>query len=447
MGLFSKRIGPVFLKENNDADTYIEKLQDLAQKASGNTAKEIEKQISWMIYGKKGESNVAYELKNSGMDMYILHDIYLEYEDLSAQIDYLVITRKHTYIIECKMLSGNIEIDNTGAFIRYYNYSGKSYRKGMYSPVTQNKRHLQVIKEIWMHYRENIFTRKNFEKNFDTNFHSIVVLANPETCINMKYAPKDIKEQVIRADQLITYIRQKDSDSKNDLSNGDMLDAAKFYLSQHKPNKLDYSLKYEELLCTANISLQNVDEKEVISPSTTGPYPAKAEATHTRTPMQTEYNKDSGNNENLIKHLKDFRLKQSRREGIAPYLIFNNAQMDDLIAKMPHTPDELLKVSGFNAAKVNKYGDVILFILRSETQNPEHTIYGQLVKKLKEYRLQQSRDEGIAPYLIFNDAQMNDLIFKMPRTTDELLKISGFGSVKVDKYGASIIKILQDFPN
>lgn len=363
MGLFSKRMGPVFLKETNEADTYIEKLQDLIRKASGNAAKEIEKQINWMIYGKKGESNVAYELKNSGMDMYILHDIYLQYRDLSAQIDYLVITRKHTYIIECKMLSGNIEIDNTGAFIRYYKYSGKSYRKGMYSPVTQNKRHLQVIKEIWMHYRENIFTRKNFEKNFDTNFHSIVVLANPETCINMKYAPKDIKEQVIRADQLITYIRQKDSDSKNDLSNRDMLDAAEFYLSQHKPNKLDYSLKYEEFLRTANTNPHSTEEKEIISKRTTTPYTAKIEATQTYTPAKTKSNEDSDNNEILINHLKDFRLKQSRREGIAPYLIFNNAQMDDLIAKMPHTPDELLKVSGFGITKVNKYGESILKIL------------------------------------------------------------------------------------
>lgn len=445
MGLFSKRIGPVFLKENDDADLYIEKLQELAQKASGSTAREIEKQINLMMYGKKGESNVAYELKNSGMDMYILHDIYLEYKDLSAQIDYLVITKQHTYIIECKMLSGNIEIDNTGAFIRYYNYSGKPCRKGMYSPVTQNKRHLQVIKEIWMHYRENIFTRKNFEKNFDTNFHSIVVLANPETCINMKYAPKNIKEQVIRADQLITYIRQKDSDSKNDLSNGDMLDAAKFYLNQHKPNKLDYSLKYEDLLRTTDMNPHDTDEKKNISNNNTTPYTAKTVNTQTYTTLNPKCNESGDTNETLIKLLKDFRLKQSRNEGIAPYLIFNNAQMDDLIAKMPCTADELLKVSGFNAVKVNKYGDAILYILRNcNDKNSEKSNYERLVKNLKEYRLRQSKAEGIAPYLIFNDAQMEDLIFKMPHTTDELLKVSGFGGIKADKYGESIIRILWE---
>ena len=41
--------------------------------------------------------------------VYVLHDIYLEIGDLSAQIDYLVITRKMVFVIECKNLIGDIE--------------------------------------------------------------------------------------------------------------------------------------------------------------------------------------------------------------------------------------------------------------------------------------------------------------------------------------------------
>ena len=37
--------------------------------------------------------------------------------------------------------------------------------------------------------------------------------------------------------------------------------------------------------------------------------------------------------------------------------------MEDLLKKMPKTKDELLNVSGFGTAKVNKYGDEILKIL------------------------------------------------------------------------------------
>lgn len=88
MGLFSKRIGPVFLKETSDAAVFIEKMQEMQKKANGELAQTIEKQINIAKYGELGENNIVFELKNSGMDMYILRDIYLESEGLSAQIDF-----------------------------------------------------------------------------------------------------------------------------------------------------------------------------------------------------------------------------------------------------------------------------------------------------------------------------------------------------------------------
>lgn len=71
MELFQKKIGPIFLKENSDAATFIEKMNELQNKATTpELKKEIEKQIKLASYGSVGERNIAYELKNSGMDMY-----------------------------------------------------------------------------------------------------------------------------------------------------------------------------------------------------------------------------------------------------------------------------------------------------------------------------------------------------------------------------------------
>ena len=148
MGIFQKKIGPVFLKETSDATVYIEKMQLLLEQADEEMKKEIEKQIKLAKYGEYGEQNVAFELKNSGMDMYILHDLYFETTSGSAQIDYIVITRKRIYVLECKNLIGNIEIDNVGSFIRTYELFGKWIKEGIYSPITQNQRHLQVLKEM-----------------------------------------------------------------------------------------------------------------------------------------------------------------------------------------------------------------------------------------------------------------------------------------------------------
>ena len=359
MGIFTKTIGPVFLKETSDMDAYIAKLQDLLPKAEGDNISLIQKQINIATAGKYGESNIAFELKNSGMDMYILHDIYLEYGDLSAQIDYLVITRKHTYILECKNLIGNIEIDNTGAFIRKYELFGKYIKEGIYSPITQNQRHLQVLKAIRKNSKRNFISKMLFEKNFEYIHQSIVVLANPKTCLDAKYAPEEIKQQVIRADQLITYIKKKDAESKDEMSNDYMLQLAKFYLEQNQPERSDYTQKYDNVLQSVNYQI-SLNQTPIFKEEPINGINNKKIQPKQSTP--TDNNLDNYKVD-ITKRLKEYRLNQSRTEGIKPYYIFNDAQMGDLLKKMPRTKGDLLNVSGFGNIKVEKYGEDIIKIL------------------------------------------------------------------------------------
>ncbi len=359
MGIFTKKFGPVFLKETSDVDTYISKLQQLLSKVDAENAVLINKQINIANSGRYGESNIAFELKNSGIDMYILHDIYLEYGDLSAQIDYLVVTRKHIYIIECKNLIGNIEIDNTGAFIRKYMLSEKYIKEGIYSPITQNQRHLQVLKEVRKNCMGNFVLKKIFEKNFEKNYQSIVVLANPKTCLDAKYAPAEIKQQVIRADQLISYIKKKDNESKDEMNNDTMLELAKFYLEQDKPERSDYTQKYEKLV--QDINKSNPEAQNAFIEKVTVNNITAQKAFESSIPPNT--NNAETFKVDAIKRLKEYRLKQSRNEGIKPYYIFNDAQLNDLLEKMPRTKEALLEVSGFGKIKAEKYGEEIIKIL------------------------------------------------------------------------------------
>lgn len=353
MGLFTKKIGPVFIKETSDAAQFIEKMKMLQlQNEEPEMAKKIEKQIKLAQYGEVGENNIAFELKNSGMDMYVLHDIYLETGSLSAQIDYIVITRKHIYVIECKNLIGNIEIDNTGAFIRTYEMSGRKIKEGVYSPITQNQRHLQVIKEIRKNSKSNIITKMMFERCFDTTYKAIVVLANPKTYLNAKFAPKELREQIIRADRLITYIKEKDKLSKESgMSNENMLEIAQFFWEQNIPERSDYSRKYAELIQERKLS--DAKEEQGVQREQNIEYVREDKNSFPKT-----------DREEIVRRLKEFRLSQSRIENVKAYYIFSDAQMNDLVEKFPKNKDELLKVSGFGNVKVEKYGDEILRILQ-----------------------------------------------------------------------------------
>jgi hypothetical protein len=212
MGLFDKLKEPVFLKETSVAKEQLEQLKLLLTSVPDDIKSHVEQEIKILTYGIYGEDNIAFELKNSHMPMYILHDIFLEDNGLTAQIDFLIITRKRIFVIECKNMIGNIEINNNGEFIRTVEFYGKYKKEGIYSPITQNQRHMELLKQLRAKAKGNFLTKALFEKNFYNTYRSVVVLANPKTLLNSKYAKKEVKENVIRADQIIEYIKRENND-------------------------------------------------------------------------------------------------------------------------------------------------------------------------------------------------------------------------------------------
>ena len=86
--------------------------------------------------GFDGDNEIAFQLKKSHIGMYVLRNIKVKHEDLTAQIDY-IITPVYTYYVECKNLVGNITVTDNGDFIRELNINGGKIKKGMYSPLRQ----------------------------------------------------------------------------------------------------------------------------------------------------------------------------------------------------------------------------------------------------------------------------------------------------------------------
>lgn len=370
MALFNKLDKPIFLKEENELKYYILKLQELYSRAEGDLKYKVEKELKIASLGEFGEKNIAFELKNSNIPMYVLHDINLEIDGLSAQIDYIVVTRKTTFIIECKNLIGNIEIDSQGNFIRTYNFNGRYIKEGIYSPITQNQRHLDILKRLGKENKSNIVTKVLFEKYFDKNYKSIVVLANPKTYLNYKYAKKEVKDKVIRADQLIDYIKRTNEKSDSASFDDDNLKKqAEKILSWHKSDKMGYLNRYQSLLeevnnNTKDIVLDNISPDKVDSKISLSDINVKK--THSKDINNNEdlnIRTTNINNEELIKKLKEFRMQMSRAENYKPYFIFNDKQMMALIDKMPKNKDELRQISGFGEVKVEKYGEHILKII------------------------------------------------------------------------------------
>jgi len=328
--------GPHFYKIDSDAGLQLQKLKEFRNTAPDSVKKQVDQDIRMLEYGIAGEKNVAFELKNTYMPMIVLHDLYIEYNGLTAQIDYLVITQKFSLVIECKNLAGNIEVTKNGDFIRTTRFNGIHKREGIYSPITQNQRHLAMIKEIRLASKTNFIMKGLVEKFFDVNYKSVVVLANPKTIISMAQGPKDIADQIIRCDQLVGYIRNLFNESKSEPSpEKQMYALADFFLDLHKPNLVDYTKKYlgaadEEQ--DEQIALVNVNLEETA----------------------------------LYKALKKYRNDTSKVEGVKAYFIFTNRELEEIVSKMPRTLGDLGKISGFGEVKCQKYGDAIVQIVNKD---------------------------------------------------------------------------------
>jgi hypothetical protein len=342
---------PIFIKEFENENEQLLDLIELSSKVGVNKKEIIDRDITLLKQGLDGEQNVYFELKNSFIPMLCLHDIRLEYDSYVAQLDFVIITNKFIYVLETKKLNGDIEITKDGDFIRTIkSYSGKVIKKeGIYSPISQNERHINILKEILL--KEKLIRT--------TPIKSAVILANPKTILNKTNCPKSIQNNIYKYDQLTTLLKKELNDKTNDKNVLEKYsyEIADYLLKNNKPLKINYAAKYslDEVVISKEEELQKQDELQ-----------CENKLIKEELKNEIPVPKVSVDGQELYELLRQFRLKASREEGIKPYFIFNNQELDALILAMPKSREELTQVKGFGDKKIEKYGDEILSILNSK---------------------------------------------------------------------------------
>ncbi len=68
----------------------------------------------------------------------------------------------------------------------------------------------------------------------------------------------------------------------------------------------------------------------------------------------------------------------------------------------------------------------------------------ELVERLRVWRLETSRRDGVPAYVVFNNATLDEIAAKRPATERELLAISGIGPKKLEDYGDDILEIILE---
>lgn len=387
--------GPEFYKDFESENKQLYELEELHSKVKSEKRNVIKRDITYLKIGLEGERAVSYELKNSFIPMICLHDIRIENAGYIAQMDYILITEYYIMVLETKKLNGDIVINEAGEFIRKFKTKeGRVYKQeGMYSPISQNERHIRILDNF---LKANKIIRR-------IPMYSAVVVANPKAIINRNKAPYAIKNGIYKHDQITTILKKHILKSNKDekIMESQMIKIANFLLESNKEISYDYNAKYgltdedfTELKNSEEVEGHNVLEEEVI-----------------------EYNAIE---EKVIKeiHIEDKEAKEGK-EG------------KDVI-------EEVIKdiESELNADDQKEKEKV-----KEVDQDKE------LYEVIRQYRYTKAKEEGNKPYFIFSNKTLESLVEVKPRSKSELIKIQGFGLVKVDTYGDDIVGIIQSWSN
>ncbi len=311
----------VFYKENSDLQDKYDALKRLNDEYPNN--EDLLSELFIVKKGLDGENEIAYQLKKANIGMYVLRDVKIKHEDLTAQIDYLIITSVYTYLVECKNLVGNITVNEKGDFIRELTIKGKKIKKGMYSPLRQVEAQREVIRKIWEKNSSKI--AKLFASNSFNKYKKVlVVAANQDTILNTKYAPTELKHKIIRADALVRQIEyditHRDNyeyvDSKKDVER-----QAQYYIDMSSNEKIDYYEFYKN---------KYIGETKPIA------------------------------NDDLKERLIELRKTRSTQMNIPAYYVFTNDELDKIVELRPRTVEELKNTNILSPIKIKTHGEQII---------------------------------------------------------------------------------------
>lgn len=172
----------------------------------------IDKKIlASLIKGIYGEKQTKRKLGYCDFYCNILSDIVLYDGNLKNQIDFLVITRKMCFIIECKNKTSTTKVLSDGRFAVGTYQNGKWKSEKISSPIEQNNEHVQLVKNIYKR-NVNLISKMSGSKITSEYFKPVLVWVNNNSKIDWEDASEDVKEEVeeqfVYLERLVTYMNK-----------------------------------------------------------------------------------------------------------------------------------------------------------------------------------------------------------------------------------------------
>ena len=301
----------------------------------------INYQILLYKIGEIGENKVLDELKYSFYPMHIFKDISINIGEFQCQIDFVILTKKAMYLIECKNTKFNVKIDKTGSF--YLINEGKKNRT--FSVLNQIERQKMILEQLDLGVEIK-------------EMYPVVVYANEETGIEIEDKDALRGIDVINLDRLNSLIREKEKDLK-EIYTVEEIEKIKNSLINPDIKNNDYieedTVKWEEyelrLLLEKNINekkaLEKIAEKNVLKN------------------VKSEFNGSKISISEFKDVLKKYLERKSEKLGVTSSSLMTEVMRDEILEKMPTTVNQLSKLLVSNSIYFHKISNDLLAMINN----------------------------------------------------------------------------------
>lgn len=247
----------MIIKDSDNRENDLSELNRLLElpQLSQEQKNQIQREIRNIQSGLKGEKEAAYQINflyGNNKNWAVIHDLRLELEGHSAQIDHLLINRfLEIYVCESKRFGEGIAINEYGEFSAFY--QGKPY--GIASPIEQNNRHQLFLSRLFRSDEIELPVRMGLKMK--PSLYSLILVANSAIIHRPKKSqnPKEL-ERIIKNEQLkkridkdideispSTFLHQMASMSKI-VSTDTVIDLAQKLVKLHKPLQINWKARF-----------------------------------------------------------------------------------------------------------------------------------------------------------------------------------------------------------
>ena len=174
----------------------------------------------------------------------------------------------------------------------------------------------------------------------------------------------------------------------------------------------------------------------------------------------------------LFDAILDVRTRIARDSGRPPYTVFEERTAREIATHRPRDEAELLATWGMGETRVRWFGAELLGLVRAweaehpeapappprpeprsssrrriaeaQEAGPEVAFDDPLYERLREWRRDRSRSEGVPAYTFFTDRSARELASRRPDSREALLGVWGLGDARVEAFGEELLTLIRN---